>query len=267
MKKSEHASHKIPDLLKEQQILHEVDTQIWKTRDITEIDLEERNAILSDNERILKQVPPEEFTKRVIEKSGDGNDSSRKGARLFTFRRFPVLVTAAACTAIAGLLLFGPLQQSPPVQTAQDTIRLKGAELRLQIFRQTADEESEALSPGSTVHPGDQLQIAYRSMGPQYGLIASVDGSGHVSLHYPASIFDDPQLEIGSQQFLPYAFRLDSAPSHEQFLMIVSDEPFSVQETLRWIQENLNDDNTLPEETDPPFADGILRFMTQKERP
>jgi hypothetical protein len=97
-------------------------------------------------------------------------------------------------------------------------------------FRQVGDQ-IEKLGADAVVHVGDLLQLRYNSGGKPYGLIASVDGAGGVTLHFPVRE-DAPTAMAAKTTTLPEAYALDNAPKFERFFIITSAEPIDVQQTL-----------------------------------
>ncbi|AFG37526.1 hypothetical protein Spiaf_1463 [Spirochaeta africana DSM 8902] len=264
MKRDPRSAGKTPSLLQEQQLLNEQDRNLRDN--VPSLSPDQRREMLEDNQRILSRMPPHEFAERLQRRLQEEEHSQPGDARIFNLATFraAALAAAAASVILIGMLFVLPLQQRGSINVDGDVIRLKGAELRLQVFRQQPDGDVQQLSPGDRVREGEQIQLAYRSAGPDYGIIASVDGRGTISLHHPFGIFDSPQIETGSQILLPYAFRLDDAPRHEQLIFIASAHEFDVQAALRWIKDNLDESNRLRPDAEPPFADGVLRFFLEK---
>lgn len=113
-----------------------------------------------------------------------------------------------------------------------EVTRAKGA-ARLSVFRQAGDH-AERLEQDAVVRAGDSLQLRYNAGGALYGVIASVDGAGVITLHYPATK-DAPALATALAQkptSLPQAYVLDDAPEFERFFFITSSEPIEVVPTL-----------------------------------
>ncbi|GAB6090892.1 hypothetical protein [Spirochaeta dissipatitropha] len=254
MKKQE---KKIPDLIREQQVLNELSPELWKNRRIIDLDSSEKQALLDDNERLLGLLSPEELTEKLRNRD---NQQNEKTVRFRSHFALPGLLAAAAvCLALVGYILSGPLQDRSSILTdPSDEIRLKGADSRIYIYRQDQNSSQVTLNDGDEVSAGDVLQLAYRSAVYEYGLIASVDGTGHVSLHYPSGIFDVPILNTQTLELLPYAFRLDSAPDHEQFIFMLSDRHFPINDAVRWIEENLDENRLLP--LDNPLPENIRKI-------
>jgi hypothetical protein len=77
------------------------------------------------------------------------------------------------------------------------------------------------------VRPGEQLQLSYRSDGKRYGVVASVDTRGTVTLHLPEAPGAAPSLALGRDTKLPTAFELDDSPGAERFVFVAGDQPFT----------------------------------------
>jgi hypothetical protein len=104
---------------------------------------------------------------------------------------------------------------------ASETVRVKGLQPHLVIHRKRA-ELIELLHTGQMAHRGDVLQISYVAAGHQYGVVVSIDGSGTVTLHHPASRAASTRLQKRGETPLPTAFELDAAPSFERFILVIS---------------------------------------------
>ncbi len=114
----------------------------------------------------------------------------------------------------------------------EEVTRVKGA-ARLLVFRQ-AGERAERLEQDALVRAGDVIQLRYNAGGQGYGVIASIDGAGAVTLHHPASEDAPPEATAlaAKTTALPHAYELDDAPRFERFFFITSDRPVDVQRSL-----------------------------------
>jgi hypothetical protein len=121
------------------------------------------------------------------------------------------------------------VRHEPAHDIAPETTRVKGT-ARLLAYRQ-AGEQVEKLEPDAVVHAGDVIQLRYNAGGARYAVIASIDGSGGVTLHFPASA-DAPTEVAGGTHTLPDAFELDDAPRFERFFFVTANEPLDVAGTL-----------------------------------
>jgi hypothetical protein len=148
-----------------------------------------------------------------------------------------VATGAAAVLLVTRFVADRPVTQDdldPPRATApaDDGTRVKGAP-RLVAFRQVG-EQAELLAPDAVVRAGDLIQLRYNPGGKAYGLIASVDGAGVVTLHFPLREDAPPQATAMSAETatLPHAYALDDAPGFERFFFITANEPIDVAHGL-----------------------------------
>jgi len=136
------------------------------------------------------------------------------------------LVAAAGLAVVALVVMRHPPAQQ---QTETETTRVKG-HARLLAYRQ-AGEQAERLEPDAVAHEGDVIQLRYNAGGARFGMIASIDGAGGVTLHFPASA-DSPTDVEGGTHTLPDAFALDDAPRFERFFLFTANDPLDVAATL-----------------------------------
>jgi hypothetical protein len=127
---------------------------------------------------------------------------------------------------------------SEPVRRGEaDEVRVKGSP-RLTVFRQVR-AQAERLEPDATVRAGDVLQLRYNAGGQSHGVIASVDGAGVVTLHFPFSEDAPPQATamLPDTTALPHAYALDDAPRFERFFFLTANLPIDVQRTLAALRQ------------------------------
>jgi hypothetical protein len=165
------------------------------------------------------------------------------------------LVGVALAAAVALIVLRpGPHAAEPSAvhDLEDDGIRVKGA-ARLVAFRQAGDH-AERLEADALVHEGDLLQLRYNAGGRHYGVIASLDGAGVVTLHFPASEDAPPEAtEVAAKTTtLPHAYALDDAPRFERFFILTSNKPIDVQQSLSALREFAHRDDCADAELDLP---------------
>ncbi len=98
------------------------------------------------------------------------------------------------------------------------------------MYRQVGDR-AERLAPDAPARAGDVLQLRYDASGQRYGMIASLDGAGVVTLHFPAA--EDAATAVAAKPTtLPQAYALDDAPRFERFFFLTADEPIDVRASL-----------------------------------
>ena len=126
--------------------------------------------------------------------------------------------------------------------------RVKGAltgsnsiELNIYVMGNSAGEAVK-LENKAMIHEGNVIQLAYfinkNDTSNIYGIIFSIDGRNHVTLHYPYNQRQDTVLVTGKDIPLDEAFRLDDAPKYEIFFFVAGDSPLNVGNILN-IAESL----------------------------
>lgn len=219
----------LPDWLVERAALEEVPS-VSRDR-IERADRDELAArvaeLRADNASVLAAYPP-------------GPTVAAIQRRIQPRPRYRVHVAFFAVAAAVAVAFVAWPRSSQPEQVAiaddEEVTRAKGA-ARLTVFRQAGDH-AERLDEDAVVRAGDTLQIRYSAGGKLYGVIASVDGAGVVTLHYPASA-DAPALATALAQkptSLPQAYVLDDAPEFEHFFFITSRDPIEVAPTLEAVR-------------------------------
>jgi hypothetical protein len=115
---------------------------------------------------------------------------------------------------------------------ASPSERVKGT-ARLLAFRQVG-AQVERLEQDAVVRAGDVIQLRYKAAGQSYGVIASLDGAGVVTLHFPLREDAPPQATAmaADTTALPNAYSLDDAPRFERFFFVTASGPIDVQQTL-----------------------------------
>jgi hypothetical protein len=182
---------------------------------------------------LLGDVPPEESEKQRLEALSRSNEEIlgahpprqvvaeiERRARQVGVHRPAIRLAAPALALALGLVLF--------VSLPEETERSKGAVPYL-VIHQHAGDHAEKLHPGAVVRARDVLQVSYVSLGRPYGVICSLDGSGIVTLHHPASLDGDQKLiDLVGAVPLANAYELDDAPDFEKFFFVTASEPLDV---------------------------------------
>ena len=148
------------------------------------------------------------------------------------------LATTAATALVFTRLAVDPATEpSDPARTSKvappdDGNRVKGVP-RLVAFRQVGNQ-AERLARDAFVRAGDVLQLRYDAGTRGYGVIASLDGAGVVTLHFPLGEDAPPEATAVAPKMttLPRAYALDDAPRFERFFFLTADEPIDVQRSL-----------------------------------
>ncbi|HET9624469.1 MAG TPA: hypothetical protein VFP84_24020, partial [Kofleriaceae bacterium] len=140
--------------------------------------------------------------------------------------------SVAAVAVVAVQLGASHPSTGDPVAVSDDGVRVKGSP-RLLAFRQTG-ASVERLGEDAICHAGDVIQLKLNPGGARFGLIASADGSGVVTLHFPLDEHAAPAATAlpPDTTTLPQAYALDDAPRFERFFFFTADAPIDVQATL-----------------------------------
>jgi hypothetical protein len=117
-----------------------------------------------------------------------------------------------------------PRITSAPVD---DEERIKGLRASLALFRRVGGG-SETLADGAVAHRGDLIRVGYHAAGRGYGMILSIDGRGHVTVHLPDRGERAVPLRHEPAVLLDQAYELDDAPRWERFYFVTADQPFMV---------------------------------------
>lgn len=141
-----------------------------------------------------------------------------------------------AMAATAAVVLFVGTRHQPggggSPGESEEVTRVKGA-TRVSAFRQAGDKV-EQLDEDALVKSGDLIQLRYSAGGARFGIIASIDGAGFVTLHYP--VREDAPAEATALSpkttALPNGYQLDDAPEFERFFFITADQPIDVPGSL-----------------------------------
>jgi hypothetical protein len=144
-------------------------------------------------------------------------------------RQLSLLGIAASAAAIVLVARFAVGDRKVADDTHGEVTRVKGT-ARLAAFRQAGDQV-ERLDQDAIVHAGDVIQLRYNAGGHGYGVIASLDGAGGITLHFPATA-DAATAVAPETTTLPTAFALDEAPKFERFFFVTANEPIDVERVL-----------------------------------
>lgn len=155
-------------------------------------------------------------------------------------RRQVWMLGALTTAAVMGLALLVVRPASPSTTDEPEVTRAKGA-ARVMAFR-LAGDHVEKLDADALAKPGDIIQLRYSAGGQHFGMIASIDGAGAVTLHFPAD--EGASTELAAKTVaLPNAYELDAAPDFERFFFITSDEAIDVAATLDALRDLARQDD------------------------
>jgi hypothetical protein len=175
--------------------------------------------------------------------------------------------SAAAVLVVTRLVPERTVTDGPPRagDTQDDGTRVKGSP-RLVAFRQVGGEV-ERLEQDAVVRAGDVIQLRYKAGGQRYGVIASLDGAGVVTLHFPLNGDAPPEATAMSPETttLPHAYALDDAPRFERFFFITANGPVDVQGALAALRSLARRDDSITAPLDLPA--GLSQWSLRLRKP
>ena len=127
-------------------------------------------------------------------------------------------------------------------QAERETITSKGLQPSLGLYRKTA-AGIERLGAAARVHPGDIVQVRYMAAGRSYGVVASCDAGGAVTLHLPEAPGQAVALVKDGERALAHAYEFDNSPGFERFVFVTAEVPFDTDLVVR----NLKQGAALPQ--------------------
>ena len=215
------ARHQVPDWLLERLATGELPPA--RERELRERlaqagEAERLSALAAANAEILAALPPERVVPEIRRRA-----TAARPTPLGRLRPLLAFSMAATCAAVLAVLLL-------PDRLEYDGS--KGLRPSLRIHRKTPTS-AELLPAGARVRPGDTLQLRYVAAGRRFGVVASVDARGTVTLHLPESPGPAAALHPDGERALAHAFELDDSPGFERFVFVTSNSSFATAEVAR----------------------------------
>jgi hypothetical protein len=243
----------LPDWLVERAALDEVPPASRERIDRADKrELDERIAALhADNERELASHPAGPAVAQIEARAASEAKKQQLARRRSRLQLVTAVGAVAAIVLVAGLVLRpSPMSVKPELPDGPEVTTAKGGK-QLTVYRQAGDR-IELLVPDAVVRAGDVLQLRYRGGGEKYGVIASIDGAGAVTLHFPASEDAPPEATALAPKAtaLPNAYALDDAPRFERFFFFTAKTPIDVSQSLaalRAFAQRSDGDTATPE--------------------
>jgi hypothetical protein len=154
---------------------------------------------------------------------------------LLAFGGSAALMLALVLDVLPGLELGAPRGPDSPREENAEHLIAKGLEPHLSIYRRTG-ASPERLGQRARVRAGDIVQLAYVAAGRRFGVVASVDGRGAVTLHLPEAAGRAAILDERGETALPHAFELDDTPGMERFVFVTSGGPFETDAVVAHLE-------------------------------
>ena len=249
-------SERVPDWLLERLAVGELppaQASALRERLVAAGDHDRLAALAASNTEILTAHPATEVTAEVRRRAAL---AGRPHTTIWR-RVWALSFATAGAAAIALLFLHTPAGPSKSRgQPALETITSKGLQPSLGLYRKTA-AGVERLGAASRVRPGDIVQVRYMAAGRSYGVVASCDAGGAVTLHLPEAPGQAVALVKDGERALAHAYEFDNSPGFERFVFVTAEVPFDTDLVVR----NLKQGAALPQ----PFTSWSITL--QKETP
>lgn len=194
------------------------------------VDEAELAALQASNAAILVAHPAAVVAAEVGRRAGR-RQAERRRQRALLWVGVPTLAAGAAAAIV--VLQPGEAEESAPIPTvlgdmsqeaSVDGIRVKGLASHLVLHRQVG-EVTEQLRAPARADSGDVLQVSYVAAGAPHGVVASLDGAGVVTLHFPRDPGGSTALQQGGAVRLAQSYELDAAPGFERFVLVTAEAP------------------------------------------
>lgn len=228
------ASHEsVPDYLLERMKAGELSaakTEALRARLRTDGEDGRLARLAESDAEILAALPPTEVAREIERRRARRQDGQARLARPM----WALSLVAAGAASIAVLASLAREPSDPIIHSCGSYEGIKGDQHgpTLRIYRK-AGTGTELLRPNADVKKGDDLQIRYLAAGKHFGVIASIDGRGTVTLHLPESAGPAAPLSRDGERALPHAYELDDSPKFERFVFVAADKPFTTEEVVQ----------------------------------
>ncbi len=196
--------------------------------------LERLTALAASNEEILRTYPAERVAAEVQRRAKQAEAARGRG---WTRPVWALSLAAVGATAVVLVMNAPATMQSQVAQDQPDEVRRKGLLPSLGLYRQRPDGV-ERLDPHSRLRPGDLVQVRYIAAGKPFGVVASVDGRGSVTLHLPETPGRAAALVRDGERALVHAYELDDSAGFERFVFVTADAPFDTDLVVRALKQD-----------------------------
>lgn len=198
----------------------------------------DRLAALATSNADIFQAYPAEQVAAEVQRRAKRAEASR--TRSWARPVWALSMAAAGAAAIVVVMHKPPAIPGPVVQEKPEQITEKGEKAlpSLGLYRQRANGV-EPLGPEAHLHPGDLVQVRYLAAGKAYGVVASMDARGSVTLHLPEASGPAATLVRNGERALAHAYELDDSPGFERFVFVTADTTFDTAVVVKALKEGV----------------------------
>ena len=235
-------SESVPDWLLERLAASELppaQARVLRERLVAAGEQERLDALAASNAEILAAHPAGEVMAEVRRRAALPISVAAHRRPAIWRPVWALSFAAAGAAAIALLLVRAPAGPSKPnlaLGEPEETITSKGLQPSLGLYRKTA-AGVERLGAATHVHPGDIVQVRYIAAGKRYGVVASCDARGAVTLHLPETAGRAVALAKDGERALAHSYELDGSPGFERFVFVTADVPFDTELVVRSLKQ------------------------------
>lgn len=175
------------------------------------------------NREFIDKYPVEMFS-NIVNNRIKQNSKSKK-TKKSSFFLIKTLVPVLSSIILVSVFMFNKINLN---KAGDNYIGIKGNSQEVFIFKKY-DQQNLMLEKDSVVYQNDLIQLKYRSVENNYGIILSVDGNLNITRHFPASDLSEETLLIkGETVPLENSYLLDNAPEFEIFYFITNKNPIDI---------------------------------------
>lgn len=195
---------------------------------------ERLTALAASNAEIVRTYPAEQVATEVQRRARQAQAARGRG---WARPVWALSLAAAGATAVVLVMNTPSSVQGPVALDQPEQVRQKGLSPTLRLYRQRPDGV-ERLGPQSRLRPGDVVQVRYLAAGKPFGVVASVDGRGSVTLHLPETPGRAAALVRDGERALVHAYELDDSAGFERFVFVTADAPFDTDLVVRALKQD-----------------------------
>jgi hypothetical protein len=193
------------------------------------------DALIASNAQVLQAYPADQVAAEVQRRAKRAEASRNRG---WTRPVWAMSLAAAGAAAVVVVMHKPDSTPGPVAQLEPEITRDKGEKPApsLGLYRQQSSGV-EPLGPSSRLHAGDLVQVRYLAAGRPYGVVASMDARGSVTLHLPETPGPAVALAGEGERALAHAYELDDSPGFERFVFVTADAPFDTGLVVRALKQ------------------------------
>lgn len=220
------AERKFTDLELERQLAGDLPADRAFDTQATDGDRARLAELRGEHEAFLRSVDIDNEVKRIQQRVARATPEKK------AWWKFLVPLGAVVAAAAAFLVFV----RGKGTHLPEDDLQVKGDAVSL-VVHQATESGSRRLASGDAIHAGDRIRFEVDALKPGYFAIVGMDGTGEVSVYYPAS-GNQPLAYDPHTRLLDGAIQLDATPGDEHFFAIYAATPFTLDIVTHAMQAN-----------------------------